>query len=182
MKFSDAVADAAAKGFTEPDPRDDLSGLDVQRKTVILARDCGLKVELSDVPVESLVPGPLQSWQPTEDEKKQGLSKVFIEKMKEYDGDMSKRMSEADAKGEVLRYVGKIDMKNKKASVGLLSFPKNHPFAATQYADNIISFNTEWYTPRPLVVQGPGAGAAVTAGGVFADIIRAGSASAPYPK
>lgn len=178
--FSAVVADAADKGFTEPDPRDDLSGLDVQRKTVILARDCGLKVELDDVPVESLVPKPLQTWEPTEDEKKQGLSKVFIEKMKEYDGDMKKKMDEAEAAGEVLRYVGMVDVKNKKASVGLQRFPKNHPFAATQYADNIISYSTEWYTPRPLVVQGPGAGAAVTAGGVFADLIRAGRGSPPF--
>jgi len=172
--FSDVVQDAADKGFTEPDPRDDLSGTDVQRKTVILARECGLDIEMDDVPVESLVPGPLQSWQPTDAEKAEGLSKVFIAKMKEYDGDMAKRMEEAAAAGEVLRYVGSIDVANKKATVGLGRFPTTHPFAATQYADNIVSYATERYTPRPLVVQGPGAGAAVTAGGVFADVLRAG--------
>merc|ERR1711904_60141 len=88
---------------------------------------------------------------------------------------MAKRMEEAAAAGEVLRYVGSIDVANKKATVGLGRFPTSHPFAATQYADNIVSFATERYTPRPLVVQGPGAGAAVTAGGVFADILRAAS-------
>lgn len=172
--FSALIADADKNGFTEPDPRDDLSGTDVQRKTVILARECGLEIDMDDVPVESLVPKALESWEPTAEEKAQGLAKVFIEKMKEYDADMTARMEKADAAGEVLRYVGSIDVKAKKASVSLSSFPKNHPFAATQYADNIVSFASERYTPRPLVVQGPGAGAAVTAGGVFADVLRAG--------
>eukprot|EP00746_Dinoflagellata_sp_MGD_P026372 gnl/MRDRNA2_/MRDRNA2_162149_c0_seq1.p1 gnl/MRDRNA2_/MRDRNA2_162149_c0~~gnl/MRDRNA2_/MRDRNA2_162149_c0_seq1.p1 ORF type:complete len:486 (+),score=109.25 gnl/MRDRNA2_/MRDRNA2_162149_c0_seq1:150-1460(+) len=171
--FSAVVQDAAEKGFTEPDPRDDLSGLDVQRKALILARECGLDLELDDIPVESLVPEPLQSWEPTDDEKKEGIAKVFIEKMKPFDGDMAKRMEEAAAAGDVLRYVATIDVKAKKASVSLQRFPSTSPFAATQYADNIVSFNTKWYTPRPLVVQGPGAGAAVTAGGVFADVLTA---------
>jgi len=175
--FSDVIADAASKGFTEPDPRDDLSGLDVQRKTIILARECGLDLELADVPVESLVPADLQTWEPTDEEKKKGLSAVFIEKMKGFDSVMAKRMKDANDAGEVLRYVGAIDIPNKKASVGLRSFSKDHPFAATQYADNIVTFSTERYKERPLVVQGAGAGAAVTAGGVFADVLRAASTS-----
>lgn len=171
--FSDLVQQAADNGFTEPDPRDDLSGTDVQRKALILARECGLQLEMKDIPVESLVPAPLESWEPTAEEKASGLANAFIAKLKDYDADMSKRMAEADAKNEVLRYVATIDIKNKKATVGLGSFPKTSPFAATQYADNIVSFSTKWYTPRPLVVQGPGAGGPVTAGGVFADVLKA---------
>lgn len=171
--FSAVVQDAADKGFTEPDPRDDLSGLDVQRKTVILARDCGIDCELSDVPVESLVPDELQQWEPSEAERSAGLAKVFIQKLKAYDDIMAKRMQKASASGNVLRYVGSVDIASGKASVGLMEFPRSHPFAATKWADNIVSFSTERYTPRPLVVQGPGAGAAVTAGGVFADLLRA---------
>lgn len=125
------------------------------------------------MPVESLVPAPLQTWEPSDEEKAQGISKVFIEKMKPFDGDMAKRMEEAAAKGEVLRYVGSIDVAGGTAKVGLGSFPKTSPFAATQFADNIVSFSTERYTPRPLVVQGPGAGGPVTAAGVFADVLRA---------
>lgn len=145
----------------------------MQRKALILARECGLDLELDDIPVESLVPESLRSWEPSDDEKKEGIAKVFIEKIKPFDGDMAKRMEEADAAGNVLRYVAVIDVKAGKASVGLQAVPKTNALAATQFADNIVSFNSEWYTPRPLVVQGPGAGAAVTAGGVFADVLTA---------
>lgn len=171
--FSEVIQDASEKGFTEPDPRDDLSGLDVQRKALILARECGLELELSDIPCESLVPEALQKWEPTDEDKKTGIAKVFIEKMKEFDGDMGARMEKATKAGEVLRYVATIDVKKGTATVGLGQFPKTSPFAATQYADNIVSFNTIRYTPRPLVVQGPGAGAAVTAGGIFGDVLKA---------
>lgn len=171
--WSTVVAEAAAAGFTEPDPRDDLGGVDVQRKITILARECGLDLELDDVPVESLVPAPLHDWEPSSSELSAGLATSFINQIKPYDGEMTSRAEAAAARGEVLRYVGSVDVANGTASVGLQSLPLNHPFAATQHADNVIAFATERYTPRPLVVQGPGAGAAVTAAGVFGDILRA---------
>merc|ERR1712190_135308 len=166
-KFSDVVRIAKAKGFTEPDPRDDLSGTDVQRKVTILARELGMELELDDVPVNSLVPAALQNWSPPTGA---ALGDAFIEELKAYDDEMAAMIDEADAAGEVLRFVGSVNVKDNTASVRLGRFPKDHPFAGTQFADNIVTYDTKWYTPRPLVVQGPGAGAAVTAAGVFSDI------------
>lgn len=169
MAFSDVIADAKGKGFTEPDPRDDLSGTDVARKVTILARACGLLVSLEDVPVQSLVPLPLQAWAP---QKGEVVADAFINEMKAFDGEAAARLADADANGNVLRFVGVVDVKNQKVSVELRQYPKSHPFAGTQWADNICAFNTERYTPQPLVVQGPGAGAAVTAAGIYADFLK----------
>jgi len=169
MKFSDVVADAKAKGFTEPDPRDDLSGTDVARKVTILARELGLKIELDDVPVKSLVPAALQDWQPAAGAN---LGDAFVEELKAFDAEMDALITEAEAAGEFLRFVGAVDPKTGTASVKLGRYAKDHPFAATQFADNIVAFDTTWYTPRPLVVQGPGAGAAVTAAGVHGNVVE----------
>jgi len=169
VKFSDVVAEAKDKGFTEPDPRDDLSGTDVQRKVTILARELGLKLELEDVPVKSLVPAALQDWSPPDGAT---LGDAFVEELKAFDDEMDALITEADAAGEVLRFVGAIDVASGVASVKLGRYSKDHPFASTQFADNIVAVDTKWYTPRPLVVQGPGAGAAVTAAGVFGNVME----------
>lgn len=169
MKFSDVINDAKVKGFTEPDPRDDLGGVDVARKVVILARECGLNVELSDVPIKSLVPDALADWKPKDGEV---LADAFVKEMSAFDDEKTTLMAEADKENMVLRFVGSIDVANKKCEVKLAKYPKTHPFAGTQYADNIVAFSTERYVPQPLVVQGPGAGAAVTAAGIYADFIR----------
>merc|ERR1719335_857770 len=104
--FSDVVAEAAANGFTEPDPRDDLFGTDVQRKCVIVARECGLMLNMDDVPVESLVPDALKDWKPAEG---QNLAKAFVEELKPYDSIMEEKLKAAA--GGVLRYVGTVDLK-----------------------------------------------------------------------
>jgi len=168
MKFSAVVAEAKDKGFTEPDPRDDLSGTDVQRKVTILSRELGFKLELEDVPVKSLVPEALRNWQAAAGAN---LGEAFVQELSAYDDEMDALIAEADAAGEVLRFVGAVDVKAGTASVKLARYPKDHPFATTQFADNIVTIATKWYTPRPLVVQGPGAGAAVTAAGIFGDVL-----------
>merc|ERR1712139_389436 len=124
--FSACVAEAAANGFTEPDPRDDLFGADVQRKCVIVARECGLEINMEDVPVESLVPAALTDWKPPEGKN---LAQAFVEELKPYDGGMAERLKGAGT--GVLRYVGTIDVKNKKASVELKAYPADHSFAGT---------------------------------------------------
>ena len=92
--------------------------------------------------------------------------------MAAFDDEKTSLMAEADKEDMVLRFVGSIDVANKKCAVELKKYPKTHPFAGTQYADNIVTFQTERYAPQPLVVQGPGAGAAVTAAGIYADLLR----------
>jgi aspartokinase/homoserine dehydrogenase 1 len=159
--FSEVVAEAKARGYTEPDPRDDLSGTDVARKLVILAREMGLKIELSDVANEPLLPPELQT----------GSVEEFMARLPSNDSRMLSLLSEASGAGEVLRFVGRID-ESGKASVSLRRYPKDHAFARIQSTDNIVAFRTSRYSAQPLIVQGPGAGPEVTAGGVFADILR----------
>ena len=160
--FSTLVKDAKAQGFTEPDPRDDLSGKDVARKLVILAREIGLDLELEDVELQGLVPESLQS----------GDANEFLARVHEVDADMRDRFRAAQSRGRVLRYVGRLDADTKRATVGLVELDRSHQFANISLTDNVVSFTTSRYDRNPLVVRGPGAGPAVTAGGVFADLLR----------
>jgi aspartokinase/homoserine dehydrogenase 1 len=162
--FSEIVQDARRKGYTEPDPRDDLSGLDVGRKLVILAREMGLDLELADVQIESLVPESLR----------EGSVEEFLERLPEHDHAMTGLLTEAKERSEVLRYVGVVDPK-AQCSVELRSYPRTHAFGGTSGSDNIVAFRTKRYHTQSLIVQGPGAGPDVTAGGVFADLLRLAS-------
>lgn len=162
MKFSDVVKAAKEKGYTEPDPRDDLSGKDVARKILILARDAGHELELNDIHVQSLVPESLNSL--TTDQ--------FLTALKDHDCTFEKMRQDAASKKQKLRY--KAVLKNGKVDVQLGSVTEDHPFYSLSGSDNIILFTTERYHERPMVIRGPGAGATVTAAGVFADIIRIG--------
>ncbi|XP_022718399.1 bifunctional aspartokinase/homoserine dehydrogenase 1, chloroplastic isoform X5 [Durio zibethinus] len=164
--FSEVVAEAKQAGYTEPDPRDDLSGTDVARKVIILARESGLKLELSDIPVQSLVPEPLRATASAED---------FMEQLPQFDKDLARERQEAEESGEVLRYVGVVDAVNQEGVVELRRYSKDHPFAQLSGSDNIIAFTTTRYKEQPLIVRGPGAGAQVTAGGIFSDILRLAS-------
>ncbi|HUA89756.1 MAG TPA: bifunctional aspartate kinase/homoserine dehydrogenase I [Steroidobacteraceae bacterium] len=159
--FSAIVHDARARGFTEPDPRDDLSGMDVARKLIILGREMGLALELRDVQVESLVPSELAG----------GSIEDFMANLPRYDEAMRSRLDEARARGKVLRYTGRITAAGE-ATVGLKELDRTHPFANIALTDNVVRFATRRYCDNPLIVQGPGAGPEVTAGGVFADLLR----------
>jgi bifunctional aspartokinase / homoserine dehydrogenase 1 len=159
--FSSIVRAAKAKGYTEPDPRDDLSGIDVARKLIILGREMGLTLELSDVQVEGLVPRALEACSVEE----------FMARLAETDATMAAALADAQGKGQVLRYVGRIDA-DGKATVGLVRLDAKHAFANLALTDNIVRFATRRYCDNPMIVQGPGAGPEVTAAGVFSDLLR----------
>jgi len=168
-RFSDVIAEAQSMGFTEPDPRDDLMGTDVQRKVVILARECGLVLNMEDVFVESAVPALLQDWEPPAEANR---AEAFIEALRQFDDVMAAKVAEAGT--DVLRYVGIVDVVNRVARVELRRCPLEHPFAALRHIDNVCLFSTERFSPTPLMVQGPGTGRGVVAGGVFAGLLRLG--------
>jgi len=162
--FHDVVKEAQEKGYTEPDPRDDLSGKDFMRKMLILARDAGYEMEEADVEIESMLPQACLDAQTVDD---------FYAALKSEDAYFTKLKQQAEKDNKVLRYIGKLE--DGKASITLQSVDENHPFYMLSGSDNIISFTTDRYKERPLVVKGPGAGAEVTAAGVFADLINVGA-------
>ncbi|KAI7978177.1 hypothetical protein EIK77_009717 [Talaromyces pinophilus] len=167
-KWSDVVSQAKELGYTEPDPRDDLNGMDVARKLTILARIAGLEVESPDsFPIESLIPAELASLPATSE----GVTE-FMTRLPEFDGQMATLKEEAEKAGKVVRYVGSVDVGKKEVKVGLQQFPKDSAIAGLKGSDNIISFYTKRYGSNPLIVQGAGAGGDVTAMGVTADLIK----------
>jgi aspartokinase/homoserine dehydrogenase 1 len=162
--FHDIVKQAQEKGYTEPDPRDDLRGTDFMRKMLILARDAGYELEAAEVEIESMLPKSCLNAK-TVDDFYQTLQaeNSFFEEMK----------MQAEEGRKVLRYIGKLE--NGIVKIGLQMVDETHPFYALSGSDNIISFITDRYKERPMVVKGPGAGAEVTAAGVFADIVQVGA-------
>jgi len=162
-KFSDVVKEAKAKGYTEPDPRDDLNGMDVARKILILSRETGLTMELEDIGVENLVPESCRGDMSVEQ---------FFAAIEQHDSEFEKLRKKAADKNEKLRYMAILE--NGNVTINLASVDDKHPFYSLSGSDNIILMTTERYHDRPMVIRGPGAGAGVTAAGVFADVIRIG--------
>lgn len=162
--FHDVVKEAQEKGYTEPDPRDDLSGKDFMRKMLILARDAGYAMEEADVQIESVLPAACLAAKTVED---------FYAALKSEDAHFTNLKQQAEKDSKVLRYIGKLE--DGKAEITLQMVDESHPFSTLSGSDNIISFTTDRYKERPLVVKGPGAGAEVTAAGVFADLINVGA-------
>lgn len=163
-KWSAEVAKAKELGYTEPDPRDDLNGLDVARKLTILARLAGLPVESpTSFPVQSLIPKELESVASGDE---------FLQRLPEFDSQMEETKNAAEKEGKVVRFVGSIDVGKKEVKVGLEKFNRSHPIAALKGSDNIISFYTKRYGANPLIIQGAGAGGEVTAMGVTGDLIK----------
>ena len=161
--FSEALGRAMEKGYTEPDPRDDLSGVDVARKALILGRLLGFEGDLEQIDVESLVPEPYRRLP----------LPAFLERLGELDADWERRATAARARGATLRYVASVT--KTRIAVGLKTVDGTSPFAALKGTDNQIVFTTARYRDNPLVVTGPGAGPAVTAAGVLNDILGLGA-------
>ncbi|WP_293931883.1 bifunctional aspartate kinase/homoserine dehydrogenase I [Sphingobacterium sp. UBA6645] len=162
--FYDVVKKAQELGYTEPDPRDDLGGVDFMRKMLILARDAGNVIESSDVDLGNILPENCL--------KASSVDEFYTELLKS-DDYFNNLKDQAAKEGKVIRYIGSLE--DGKVSISLQMVDETHPFYALSGSDNIISFTTERYKERPLVVKGPGAGAEVTAGGVFADLVNVGA-------
>ncbi len=161
VPFSAAVLDARERGFTEPDPRDDLSGLDVARKVLILAREAGFDLDLSDLRVEGALPADFAPGTSVDE---------FLRVLPELDAPMAERIRALRAEGRALRFVGAIDAEGCR--VGPLAVGSDHPLHAVRGGENALSFLTSNYQPRPMVIRGYGAGADVTAAGVLSDVLR----------
>jgi homoserine dehydrogenase len=160
LKFSDIVMEAKEKGYTEPDPRDDLNGMDVARKVLILARLSGLKLEMPMVKVENIVPPSLLQLQSAQE---------FMQRLPEFNSYFDELKKSAHEQGCVLRYVGVSGPQGCR--VELKKYPFDHPFAALKGSDNIFAFKTTRF-PSPLIIQGSGAGSKVTAFGIFSDLLK----------
>lgn len=163
-KWSTIVSQAKDAGYTEPDPRDDLNGMDVARKLTILARLVGLKVQGPEsFPVQSLIPKELES---------AASSAEFLARLPEFDVQMEGYKDAAAREGKVVRYVGSVDVAASAVKVGLEMVEKGTPIASLRGSDNLICFYTKRYGANPLVIQGAGAGGEVTAMGVTGDLIK----------
>ena len=162
--FSEVVKLAKDKGYTEPDPRDDIGGKDMRRKLIILAREAGFAVEESDITINSIL---------NEETMNAESIAAFFELLQQSNAHFEKLQKEAAEQGKVLRMVAKFE--SGKGSIGLDTYGADHPFYGLNGSDNMIVFTTKRYKDTPLVVRGPGAGAEVTAAGVFAEIIRIGN-------
>jgi aspartokinase/homoserine dehydrogenase 1 len=164
QRFSAIVRQARELGYTEPDPRDDLSGSDVRRKLIILARETGLALEAKDVQIDNILPEACQQAPDVE---------AFFEALAAADEHFAQLLVQAQQAGTALRMVAKVE--DGQASIGLQQVGPDNPFFHLSGSDNMIVFTTERYKERPLVVRGPGAGAEVTAAGLFAEIISIGN-------
>ncbi len=160
--FSVLISEAMKMGYTEPDPRDDLCGIDVGRKLLILIRELGFKYELTDIVVENLVPENMRNC---------AGAKEFLAKLPEMDQYFEEKRISAENEGKVLRYIASFE--DGRANVSLKTVDKNHPAYSLTGGENIVAFTTKRYFKNPLVIKGPGAGPHVTAAGVFADILKA---------
>eukprot|EP01113_Clastostelium_recurvatum_P042813 TRINITY_DN6979_c0_g1_i2.p1 TRINITY_DN6979_c0_g1~~TRINITY_DN6979_c0_g1_i2.p1 ORF type:complete len:342 (+),score=79.14 TRINITY_DN6979_c0_g1_i2:189-1214(+) len=177
--FSATVLDARARGYTEPDPRDDLNGRDFARKVLILARETGIDLNMEDIKVQSLV---------AEEDAASDVD-TFLSGLPKHDARWQQEAQAALAEGMVLRYVGVVQISldgqgasspllssaavpRAVASVGIRKYPFNHPFANLGGCDNVLALQSDRYSGQPMIVQGPGAGAEVTAGGIFGDMFR----------
>ncbi|WP_175402880.1 homoserine dehydrogenase family protein [Mangrovivirga cuniculi] len=163
--FSEVLLKARELGYTEPDPREDLDGMDVARKLLILAREIGLESEMDDVEIQNLIPEALQN----EDD-----FDSFLQHKEELDIHY-KKLKSSLKENEVLRYIGDLDVEKHQLNVKLIKVDKNSPLGGIKNADSIFEIYTSGYGDHPLIIQGAGAGAEVTARGVYTDILKIGN-------
>ncbi|MEX0680908.1 MAG: bifunctional aspartate kinase/homoserine dehydrogenase I [Balneolales bacterium] len=161
VPFSKLIRIAREKGFTEPDPREDLIGMDAARKLLILARMTGREASLEDITIENLVPPNLRGKMSPE---------AFLKGLEKYDPEFEERLKKAQKENKVLRYIAVMD--EKKLKVGLVSVDSSHPTYGLEGSENMITITSEAYSEQPMVIKGPGAGAEVTANGVLGDILK----------
>ncbi|MBC3767803.1 bifunctional aspartate kinase/homoserine dehydrogenase I [Neptunicella marina] len=161
LSLSEATKVARQNGFTEPDPRDDLSGMDVARKLLIMAREAGIKMELKDIEIESVLPDYFDST---------GSIDEFMQKLPQLDKAFQDKVANAAKDGQVLRYVGQIA--DGKCRVFIDKVDSSQPLYVIKDGENALAIYSHYYQPLPFVIRGYGAGAAVTAAGVFADVMR----------
>ncbi|HPN68268.1 MAG TPA: hypothetical protein PLZ32_02080 [Saprospiraceae bacterium] len=159
-KFSDLVMEAKELGYTEPDPREDLSGADVKRKLIILTREMGYAIEADEVVVHPILPDAVMNAADVQD---------FFVQLKAHEDYFTNMIEKANSENKVLRFVGVTE--NGKASVSLQFLGQDSPFYSLASSDNMFVITSNRYNKRPLKVSGPGAGAEVTAAGVFADLL-----------
>jgi aspartokinase/homoserine dehydrogenase 1 len=162
--FHDIVKEAGVQGFTEPDPKIDLSGVDVARKILILIRESGYEMEMEDIQNNSFLPSECMNTTNNED---------FFKSLIKHASHFENLLAEAKQKNSRLKFVASFE--NGKASVGLQFIPSDSPFYNLEGKDNIVQFYTDRYVDQPLLIKGAGAGAAVTASGIFADVVRIGN-------
>jgi aspartokinase/homoserine dehydrogenase 1 len=163
-RFVDVVKQAGVEGYTEPDPKIDLSGVDVMRKILILIRESGYVMELGDIENQSFLPAVCLQTKTVE---------AFLESLEAQEKHFKALLDDAAGNNCKLKYVA--TFKDGKARVGLQQIPASHPFYNLEGKDNIVLFFTDRYVDQPLLIKGAGAGAAVTASGIFADVIRMGN-------
>ncbi len=161
LSLSQATLQAKGLGYTEPNPAEDLSGLDVARKVLIIAREAGLNLELEDIQLESVVPDELA---------KEEDGEQFLKSLPNVDAEIQQKVQQAEAENKVLRYVARIE--NGHCKVGIQAVDKNNPLYAVKNGENAIAMHTRYYNPIPFVIRGYGAGSTVTAAGLFADLLR----------
>lgn len=161
LNFSDVTSRASSLGYTEPDPRDDLSGIDVARKLLILAREAGIYISLDDINIQPALPP---------DFDQSGTIDEFMARLPEADAYFTELQTQANSKGKVLRYTGSIE--NGKCKCSIQAVDADDPLNKVKDGENALAFYSQYYQPIPLVLRGYGAGAEVTAAGVFADVMR----------